>query len=234
MNNNKVAKFQIEHILLFFGIFVFVLTVFVILIINQNHEYLEQDENALQKYFQEFKNRIDTKFLHIKNCLNQIKISAETDLFESNQTGVKFPFAYRFIAQKPKKNYYHMDNINSPYRDNVQVSLTGSGTFRNRGLEFDKITRMGLNLADDFYALKKALPNLIYIYCLTKEKQFIHHPWVPSKTYKFEDNNIVNPKIMIAIREGRYNLEEIREWIKHGRIKKTYNFLISLEEDLDS
>jgi len=187
MNNNKVAKFQIEHILLFFGIFVFVLTVFVILIINQNHEYLEQDENALQKYFQEFKNRIDTKFLHIKNCLNQIKISAETDLFESNQTGVKFPFAYRFIAQKPKKNYYHMDNINSPYRDNVQVSLTGSGTFRNRGLEFDKITRMGLNLADDFYALKKALPNLIYIYCLTKEKQFIHHPWVPSKTYKFED-----------------------------------------------
>ena len=80
-----------------------------------------------------------------------------------------------------------MDNISSQHRKNIRVSLTGRGTFHNRGLEFDKITQVGLNLADDFYALKKALPNLIYIYCLTKEKQIIHHPWIPSKKYKFED-----------------------------------------------
>ncbi len=42
------------------------------------------------------------------------------------------------------------------------------------------------------------------------------------KTYKLESNKIVNPKIMIAIREGRYSLEEIREWIKDGKIKKAY------------
>jgi death-on-curing family protein len=42
------------------------------------------------------------------------------------------------------------------------------------------------------------------------------------KTYKLKDDNIINPKIMIAIREGRYTLDEIREWIKYGRIKKNY------------
>ena len=185
--NNKLAKFQKKHLLLFSGIFVLVLIAFVILIINQNHEYMKQDEQALQKYFQEFKNRIDSKFLHIKDSLKQIKISAEADLFESHKTGLKFPFAYRFIEERPGKNYYHMDNISERHRKNVRVSLTGSGSFRNRGAEFDKITRMGLNLADDFYALKKALPNIIYIYCFTKEKQVIHHPWIPSKKYKFDD-----------------------------------------------
>jgi len=186
--NNNVAKFQKKHVLLFSGIFVFVLIAFSILIINQSHEYLEQDEKALLKYFQEFKNRIDTKFFHIENCLTQIKTSAEADLFESQQTGVKFPFSYKFIEEEPGKNYYHMDNISDQHRENVQVNMTGIGSFRNRGLRFDKITSMGLKLADEFYALKKALPNLIYVYCITKEKQFIHHPWVSSKTYRFGDD----------------------------------------------
>jgi len=136
--NNKVAKFQKKHLLLFSGIFVLVLIAFVILIINQNYEYIKQDEKALQKYFQEFKNRIDSKFLHIKDSLKQIKISAESDLFESHKTGLKFPFAYRFIEEYPEKNYYHMDNISERHRKNVRVSLTGTGSFRKRGTEFDK------------------------------------------------------------------------------------------------
>jgi signal transduction histidine kinase len=185
--NNNIAKFQIKHVLLFSGIFVFVLIAFMILIINQNREYLEQDEKALQKYFHEFKNRIDTKFSHIENCLTQIKISAEADLFESNQTGIRFPFTYKFIEENPEKKYYHMDNISGPLLKHIKVNLTGIGTFRNRRAEFDKLIQMGLNLSDDFYALKQVLPNLIYVYCITKEKQFIHHPWVSSKKFRIEE-----------------------------------------------
>jgi signal transduction histidine kinase len=185
--NNNVARFQKKHVLLFSSIFVFVLIAFMILIINQNHEYLEQDEKALLKYFKEFQNRIDTKFSHIENGLIQIKSSAEADLFESHQTGVKFPFIYKFIKEKSDENYYHMDDINDQYRKNVQVNLTGHGSFRNRGPEFDMITSMGLKLADEFYALKKTLPNLTFVYCMTKEKQFIHHPWLHSKRYRFDE-----------------------------------------------
>ena len=100
---------------------------------------------------------------------------------------MKFPCAYKFIEENTSENYYHMDNISDQHRKHIKVNLTGIGTFRNRGVEFDKLIQMGLNLSDDFYAMKQALPNLIYVYCLTKEKQFIHHPWVSSKTYKFED-----------------------------------------------
>ena len=186
-NNNNVAKFQRKHLLLFSGIFVLILIAFIILVTNQSHDYLEQDEKALQKYFHEFRNRIDTKFHHIENFLVKIKISAEADLFDSRENGIKFPCGYKYIKEKSDHKSYNMDNIAPKHRNHVKVNMTGSGSFRGRGTEFDRITEMTLNLSDDFYALKQALPNLIYIYCITKNKQFVHHPWVSSKVYKFED-----------------------------------------------
>ena len=187
-NNNNVAKFQIKHFWMFSGIFVFILVTFIILIINQSRSYLEQDEKALLKYFHEFKKQIDTKFRHIENYLIKIKISAETDLFESRESGVNFPASYQFIEKKAGEDYYHMDNISTPYRKYVHINLTGSGNFRKRGKDFDRITQMALNLSDDLYALKQGQPNFIYVYCMTKNKQFVHHPWVPSKKYHFEDS----------------------------------------------
>ena len=187
INNNNVAKFQIKHLLLFSGIFVLVLVAFIILIINQSYDYLKQDEKALQKYFHEFRNRVDTKFHHIENFLAKIKTSAEADLFDSRENGVRFPCGYKYIKEQADGKSYNMDNIDQKHRAHVLVNMTGSGTFQGRGTEFDRITGMSLNLSDDFYALKQALPNLIYIYCITKNKQFVHHPWVSSKVYKFED-----------------------------------------------
>jgi signal transduction histidine kinase len=186
--NNNVARFQIKHFLLFTGIFVFILIAFILLIIDQSHEYLKQDERALQKYFQDFNDKIGCQFLHIENYLRQIRISAEADLFESRQCGVRFPFSYKFIDKGADKDYYHMDNISAPFQKHIHVNLTGSGDFHNRGEDFDRFTQMALNLSDDLYALKQASPNVIYVYCMTKNKQFVHHPWVPSKKYHFEDS----------------------------------------------
>lgn len=53
----------------------------------------------------------------------------------------------------------------------------------------------------------------------TATKKFLSNN---QKTYKFKDDNVINPKIMIAIREGRYTLDEIKEWITYGRVEKTY------------
>jgi signal transduction histidine kinase/CheY-like chemotaxis protein len=187
-NNNNIARFQKKHFWLFFSIFIFIIVAFIILIINQSQGYLEQDEKALLKYFQEFKKQIDTEFQNIEDSLIKIRISAEADLFESRQNGVRFPFSYQFIEKKTDGNYYHMDNIKLPYRENIHINLTGDGEFRNRGRDFDRFTQMALNLSDDFYGLKRGLPNLIYVYCMTVNKQFVHHPWVPSKKYHFEDS----------------------------------------------
>lgn len=187
ISNNKIVKFQIRHALLFSVIFVFILIVFILLIVQQNDKHMQYDIKALQKYFQDFKNQTDNKFFQVESNLNQIRISAEADLFESRENGIKFPFAYRFLKDKPGKDYYHMDDMSEAYRNNIHICITGNGTFHNRGLMFDRIIRMGLNLSESFYAFHQSLPNLMYIYYISTEKLIVHHPWYASEKYKFEE-----------------------------------------------
>jgi signal transduction histidine kinase len=185
LSDNKVVKFQVRHALLFAGIFGFILTAFIILIMQQNARHSQYDAKALQEYFYEFKNLIDSRFFHIESQLAQIKVSAEADLFESRQNGVKFPFSYKFIKENVTENYYHIDDISKPYQENIHINVTGNATLQNRSLEFYRILQMGLNLSDDFYAFRQTLPNLMYIYYISTEKMLVHHPWVASKDYKF-------------------------------------------------
>ncbi len=188
MNRNKVARFQIRHALLFSGIFIFILIAFVILIAQQNHEYTKYDAVVLQKYFQRFKNHIESKFFYIESNLRRIKISAEADLFESRENGLRFPFAYKFMKEKPRENYFHMDDIIEPYRKNIHINITGNGSLHNRSARFYRVLKMGLNLSDDFYAFRESFPNLIYIYYLSTEKLMVHNPWFPSDRLKFEES----------------------------------------------
>lgn len=185
LSNNNVVRFQVRHALLFAGIFGFILTVFIILIVQQNARHSQYDAKMLKEYFYEFKNLIDSRFFHIESQLTQVKISAESDLFESRQNGVKFPFSYKFIKENITENYYHMDDINKQYQKNIHINITGSATLQKRSPEFYRILQMGLNLSDDFYAFRQTFPNLMYIYYISTEKMLVHHPWIASKDYKF-------------------------------------------------
>jgi len=185
LSDNRIARFQVRHALLFSGIFFFILTAFIILIVQQNASHSQYDAKALQEYFYEFRNLIDSKFFHIESRLAQIRISAEADLFESRQNGIKFPFSYKFIKENAAENYYHMDDIDKQYKKDIYINVTGNEKLQNRSPEFYRIIQMALNLSDDFYAFHGTFPNLMYIYYISTQKMLVHHPWVASKDYRF-------------------------------------------------
>ncbi|MHB9057036.1 MAG: cache domain-containing protein, partial [Paludibacteraceae bacterium] len=188
IDSNKVARFQIRHALLFSCIFIFILVAFILLIARQNYEHTDYDAKTLQKYFQKFKNHIESKLYHIERSLRQIKFSAESNLFESRENGVKLPFSYRFMKESADGTYYHMNDISEPFRNKIYINVTGNGKFHGRSPEFFRVLQMGLNLSSDFQAFRESFPNLIYIYYISTEKLIVHNPWLHSGKFKFEES----------------------------------------------
>lgn len=188
MEKNKVVRFQVKYTTLFAGIFVIMAVTCVLLIVRQYDQYIEQDEAALTKYFHDFNDQINNKFYQIDNRLKQIRASARADLKDSRETGVKFPAGEKLLAENTADNYFHMDTVGKLNDSDFNINITGEGKLTGRDENFKRILRMGLNLYDEFRALKETIPNIMYIYHTSTEKFIVHYPWYSSKDFRFSQS----------------------------------------------
>ncbi|OGV36970.1 MAG: hypothetical protein A2X48_00360 [Lentisphaerae bacterium GWF2_49_21] len=171
--------------LLFLAVILLFMGAFIALLFYQNRQYVELDNRILLRHFHEYRSLIDEKLKRINDEMEELRIAAETDLFDSGNTGAAMPFAFGMMKEDGGK--FHLDGIPDKHRDLIAVNLTGIGELKGRGAEFYRTLRMGLSLMDDFRGFKKGVPELKFVYSYTKEKTYVQHPWEPSSSFSFNE-----------------------------------------------
>ena len=92
-----------------------------------------------RNFSNDFKKQINNKFYQLENRLKQIKSSAESDLQDSRETGVKFPTSYKLLKENTAKKYFHMDDVDEIQKAKVNINITGNNKFLNRDVKFERI-----------------------------------------------------------------------------------------------
>ncbi|OGV56932.1 MAG: hypothetical protein A2X45_12755 [Lentisphaerae bacterium GWF2_50_93] len=159
---------------------------FIALLLHQNRQYIDDDNKILLRHFLEYKTIIDTRLGRINDEMEELRITAETDLFDSSHAGPAMPFAHT-LMKDTAEGKFHLDDIDDSFKDYITVNLTGTGTLKGRSPDFHRVLRMGLKLMGDFKGFGKGVPELRFIYSYTREKTYVQHPWEPSSSFSFNE-----------------------------------------------
>ncbi len=171
--------------LLFLVVILLFMGIFAVMLIYQNQQYIELDNKILLRHFHEYRILIDDRLKRINDEMEELRIAAETDLFDSANGGSAMPFAFGMMKEEGEK--FHLDGIPDKYRDFIAVNLTGIGELKGRSTGFNRTLRMGLSLMDDFRGFKNGVPEVRFIYSYTREKTYVQHPWEPSSSFSFNE-----------------------------------------------
>lgn len=208
MNKNpesrSPARFQFVYILLFIFIFFITSGTFILVILNQNYSYFQYDRNVLEKEFSNYVDYIGMDLNRVQSRIEELRISAEFDLYESKQSDFKMPFTFKFLKETEKngKIEFDMDDIDKEHKEYVKVNLTGDGKLRKDDRDFMRVIRMGLNLMDDLHGLKKSVPQIVFTWFVGKDKILVHYPWISSSIFNLNEGIYSSNPWQLAIPEN--------------------------------
>ncbi|MFZ2655642.1 MAG: response regulator [Victivallales bacterium] len=183
--SNILVHFRRQYLLFLLVVLAF-MGAFISLLLYQNQQYIDYDNKILLRHFLEYKTLIDNRFKRINDEMEELRIAAETDLFDSSHTEKAMPFAYSLVKGTPEGKF-HLDDIDNSFKNYIVVNLTGIGTLKDRSPDLYRILRMQLKLMSDFNGFKKEVPEVRFLYSYTKEKTYVQHPWEPSSSFSFNE-----------------------------------------------
>lgn len=203
VQSNNPAKFQVFYIVLFSLLFFVTSCTFIILIVQQNFQYFKYDNKVLEKSFKDYIDYLRVDLNRVQSRVEELRISAESDLYESKWHDFKMPFSYKYLKETSINNIseYDMDDIDEEHKDFIVINLTGDGKIRKKDRDFMRVVRMGLNLMDDFDGLKKSVPQIVFTFFIGKDKMIAHYPWISSKLFNFDKRLYKSNPWQLAIPE---------------------------------
>jgi signal transduction histidine kinase/ActR/RegA family two-component response regulator len=182
-------KFQFVYAIVFALMLIIVSSSFIILILHQNSQYFEYDKKVLEESFEDYIDYLRTDLNKVHSRVNELQVSAESDLYESRLSDFQMPFSYKLLKESSRNGIfeYDMDDIEEEHKNFVKVNLTGDGKLRKGDRDFMRTIRMGLNLMDDFDGLKQSVPQIVFAWFIGKEKMIVLFPWLHSSDFQFTE-----------------------------------------------
>ncbi len=169
-------------------------------------------ENAVQSMsdqFSELTTNLDNYLKNTTDHLNALQIAAQMSLCGC----VDAPSSVGLISMirdEPGKDYFSLDHVLPPYKTSEVANLTGKGSFQDRSWGFYREVLTALSLNPLFHITTSNLPQVAWVYYVSKQNFISIYPWMPSSKYYFKETTIEREYFQMALPEN--NPHRRRYW----------------------
>lgn len=143
--------------------------------------------------------QLQTKFLEEASSLNYL-VKGASDHVSALQTQAESylithpvgeaPSSLFFqLENVPEKDYYGLDQVGSPFTENMVAGVSGRGSVESLSPEVKRELEMVFTLNPLFQSSKENIPNLAWVYYLSKNRFLSLYPWVSSSEYLLKEDD---------------------------------------------
>ncbi|MEP0873349.1 ATP-binding protein [Trichocoleus desertorum AS-A10] len=166
--------------------------------------------------------QLQTKFLEESSSLNYM-VKGASDHISALNTEAEFHLATHALGEPssklfsqlenlPGKDHYALDRIQLPFTEEMVAGLSGKGSLEQMSPEVKRDVEMAIALNALFQSSKKNIPNLAWVYYMSKNRFQSLYPWVSSKDHLFVESDYSQDFYRLGLPEN--NPQRQRFWTR--------------------
>ncbi len=169
-------------------------------------------ENAIQRMsdqFSELTTSLDNYLKNTTDHINALQIAAQMSLsgcVDAPSSGGLITL----IQDVPGKDLFGLDHISAPYHTSEVANITGKGSFQNRSRDFYRGITAAIILNPLFRITTSNLPQVAWVYYVSKYNFISIYPWIASSEYHFSEETIKSEYYKMGLPEN--NPHRRRYW----------------------